>query len=215
MGCINRNSCMIMMVAALALALNCTTAQAQNSLLKKQLKKEYKVKMKQFKKENWQIYASSRSLEVALLTHYDKLAKGGDNAFEVVGYASKFKSKNLGHQIAVNNACNTYARQAGSNIQGRIVSDIATSDSLEKDHFYAAYQSLVEKEIKGEMQESFSMIRDLGNGTYEMQTFFIVNEDAATKARLAALENAARESAAAQKYADLVSKFVKEGFKPE
>ena len=39
---------MIMMVAALALALNCTTAQAQNSLLKKQLKKEYKVKMKQF-----------------------------------------------------------------------------------------------------------------------------------------------------------------------
>ena len=88
---------MIMMVAALALTLNCTTAQAQNSILEKQLKKEYKVKMKQFKKEKWQIYASSRSLEVALLSHYDKLAKGGDNAFEIVGIASKFKSKNIGH----------------------------------------------------------------------------------------------------------------------
>ena len=100
---------MIMMVAALALTLNCTTAQAQNSILEKQLKKEYKVKMKQFKKEKWQIYASSRSLEVALLSHYDKLAKGGDNAFEIVGIASKFKSKNIGHQTAINNACNTYA----------------------------------------------------------------------------------------------------------
>ena len=110
---------MIMMVAALALALNCTTAQAQNSILEKQLKKEYKVKMKQFKKEKWQIYASSRSLEVALLSHYDKLAKGGDNAFEIVGIASKFKSKNIGHQTSINNACNTYARQAGSRQQGQ------------------------------------------------------------------------------------------------
>ena len=93
---------MIMMVAALALTLNCTTAQAQNSILEKQLKKEYKVKMKQFKKEKWQIYASSRSLEVALLSHYDKLAKGGDNAFEIVGIASKFRSKNTGHQTAIN-----------------------------------------------------------------------------------------------------------------
>ena len=49
---------MIMMVAALALTLNCTTAQAQNSILEKQLKKEYKVKMMLFKKEKWQIYAS-------------------------------------------------------------------------------------------------------------------------------------------------------------
>ena len=62
---------MIMMVAALALALNCTTAQAQNSILEKQLKKEYKVKMKEFKKGNWTLYGSSRSLDVALLKHLD------------------------------------------------------------------------------------------------------------------------------------------------
>lgn len=211
----------MMMVAALALSANCTTASAQsneslyNQILAKQLKKEYKTKIKQFKKEKWQIYASSRSLEVALLQHYDKLAKGGDHAFEIVGIASKFKSKNVGHQTAINNACNTYARQAGSDIKGRIVSDLATSDSIERDHFYAAYQTLVEKEIKGEMQESFSMIHDLGDGTYEMQTYFIVNEDAARKARMTALEDAAKESAAAQKYAEQVSGFVKEGFKPE
>lgn len=203
------------LMAAWVLSINCSVAQTTNPIMQKQLNKEYKQKIKQFKKEKWQIYASSHSLEVALLRHYDKLAKGGDNAFEIVGIASKFKSKNVGHQTAINNACNTYARQASSYIKGRIVSDLATSDSIEKDHFYAAYQTLVEKEIKGEMQESFSMIHDLGDGTYEMQTYFIVNEDAARKARMAALENAAKESAEAQKYANEVSNFVKEGFKPE
>jgi hypothetical protein len=48
-----------------------------------------------------------------------------------------------------------------------------------------------------------------------MQTFFIVSESAATRARIRAYENAAKESAAAQKYAQKVSDFVKEGFKPD
>ena len=43
--------------------------QAQNKELEKQLKKEYKQKLKQLKKEGWQIYGTSRSLEVSLLLH--------------------------------------------------------------------------------------------------------------------------------------------------
>ena len=47
-----------------------------------------------------------------------------------------------------------------------------------------------------------------------MQTFFIISESAATRARIRAYENAAKESAAAQKYAKQVSDFVNEGFNP-
>ena len=215
----------MMMVAVLALSANCPTASAQSKaevknseLLEKKLKKEYKNKLKELKKQNWEIYGSSKTLEVALLSHYTKLAQGGENAYEVVGTASKFKSKNIGHQTAINNACNIYARQAGSHVKGRVVSDMgANSDSIasEFDHFYAAYQSIIEKEIKGEMQESFSMIRANGDGSYEMQSFFIINENAATNARIRSFELAAKESAAAQKYAEKVSDFVKEGFKSE
>ena len=75
---------MITMMAALVLSTSGAMAQAINPIMQKQLNKEYKQKIKQFKKEKWQIYASSHSLEVALLQHYDKLAKGGDNAFEIV-----------------------------------------------------------------------------------------------------------------------------------
>jgi hypothetical protein len=192
--------------------------EAQNKTLQKALKKEYKTKMKQYKSEGWTLFGSSRSLDVALLKHYEKLDELGENGHEEVGVASRFKSKNVGHQQAVNNACVTYAQKAGSAVKGRIVSDMAgdgIDTNAEFDHFYAAYERLVEKEIKGEMTESYSVIRDLGKGEYEMQSYFIVNEDAASKARIRAMENALRESEAAQKYAQKVSDFVREGFKQE
>ena len=47
---------------------------------------------------------------------------------------------------------------------------------------------------------------------YEMQTFFIVDEGAATRARIRAMESALQESEAAQKYAEKVSQFVQDGF---
>lgn len=199
----------------MAVCLMAPVVNAQNKTLEKARKKEYKTKMKEYKNENWKLFGSSRSVDVALLTHYDKLNSLGDDGREVMGTASKFKSKNVGHQMAINNACITYAQQAGSHVKGRIVSDMA-GDGVEADkefdNFYAAYERLVEKEIKGEMQESYSIIRENGDGTYEMQTYFIVSENAATKARIRALENAAKESAAAQKYAAKVADFVREGF---
>lgn len=199
----------------LALFLVIPAANAQNKILQKALKKEYKTKMKQYKKEGWKLFASSRSLDVALLKHYDKLENLGDNGYEIVGICAKYKSDNVGHQAAINNACNTYARNAGSHVKGRVVSDMASNGNntdAEFDKFYAAYESLVEKEIKGEMKESYAIYRDLGNGEKTMQVFFVIDEDAATRARVRAYENALKESEAAQKYADKVSSFVKEGF---
>ncbi|MBD5342961.1 MAG: hypothetical protein HDR93_06920 [Bacteroides sp.] len=204
----------------LAVILMVPAVEAENKQLQKALKKEYKAKMKEYKKEKWKLFGSSRTLEVALLQHYDQLNSLGEDAHEVVGIASRFKSKNVGHQQAINNACITYAQQAGSHLKGRVVSDIAANGddtSAEFDHFYAAYERLVEKEIKGEMSESYSIIRciDPKTGEYEMQTYFIVNESAATRARIRAMENALKESEAAQRYAQKVSDFVKEGFANE
>lgn len=200
----------------MAFVLSLTGAVAQNKTLQKQMKKEYKVKMKEFRKGGWKVFGTSRSLEVALLQHYEAL-KSEDNQ-EIVSQVSRFKSKNIGQQTAMNNACNIYANQAGSTLRGRIVSDMAGNGDdaqAEFDHFYAAYERLVEKEIRGELTESFAVIRANRDGTFEMQAFFIVNENAATRARIRAMENAQKESEAAQRYADKVSKFVAEGFKVE
>lgn len=192
-------------------------AFAQNKALQKALNKEFKEKKKEYKKEGWKLFASSRSLDVALLSHYDKLNQLGDDGQVVVGIATKAKSKNVGHQMAINNACITYSQQAGSQLKGRVVSDMAgdgTAAEGEFDHFYGAYERLVEKEIRGEMTESYSVYRDNGDGTVEIQSFFIVSENAASKARVRALENALKESEAAQKHAEKISSFVREG-RPE
>ena len=199
----------------LALCLMAPAVEAQNKTLQKELKKEYKKKMKEYKKGKWALFASTRTLEVALLTHYDKLNSMGEEGFEQVGIASRFKSKSVGSQMALNDACVQYASTAGSTVKGRIISDLA-GDGIEVDkefdHFYAAYERLVEKEIKGEMQKSYSIIREIEDGVYEMQTFFIINESAASKARIRAFENAAKESEAAQRHAEKISEFIKKGF---
>lgn len=189
---------------------------AQNKTLQKALKKEYKAKMKEYKKEGWKITASSRSLDVALLLHYEKLSD--ENSRELVGAVSNCRSINVCRQAALNNAAAYYASLAGSHLKGRVVSDLAVNQSdndsnAEFDKLYAAYERCVEKEIKGEMIESYTISRTNGEiGQKELQTYFIVNESEATKARIRAWENAQKESEAAQKYATEVSKFINEGF---
>lgn len=183
--------------------------------LEKARQKQFQTKLKEFKKDGWTIFGSTRTLDVALLEHYEKLKS--PNAVEEVGLATAFISKNVGQQSAMNAACNNYARRAQSMIRGRVLSDIfndADDVPAEFDKFYAAYESMVVKEIKGEMQPSFSVIRSKGkdnNGkeVFEMQSFFIVDEDAASKARIRAMESAFNESNMAQKYAKQVSEFVR------
>lgn len=213
----------IQILLVIAMLFACPVVNAQSRAMNKALKKEYKLKKKEFEKGKWVIYGTSRSIDVALLKHYEKLNEN-ENAYEIVGVATAFKSKNIGKQVALNNACNLYARQAGSHVKGRVVSDMANNAddvSAEFDHFYAAYETLVEKEIRGEMVESFSIIREVGKekksgaAIYEMQTYYVIDEDAASAARIRAFEQAMRESEAAQKHAEMVSKFINEGFEVE
>lgn len=189
---------------------------AQNDLLNKALEKEYKSKLKEFKKEGWKVFGSSRTMEVLLLKHFDWL-NNRDDVYEIVGVASAFKSKNIGKQMAMNNACVTYASQMGAVLKGRAISDMkadASNLSSEFDQFYAVFERSIEQEIRGELKESFSLIKDNGNGSYEMQTFFLVNEEAALDARRRALKNATKEAITSQKYADIFSKYVNEKIYP-
>lgn len=208
----------ILMAAVVAFtAVDCAYA----SPLRREQRKEYKKKMKEFKKGGWQIANSSRTIEVALLMHYEKLNNMEDGQ-EIIGNA-KGISDNVLQQVALNNACNYYARKAGSVVRGRIASDLANDGSAkagegEFDRMYAAYETAVEKELRGELVPTFSIVRKVGKNKdkqeiKEYRTFFIVDEDAASRARIRAWEQAKKESEVAQRYANQVSNFVQEAFK--
>lgn len=188
---------------------------AQNKQMKKALQKEYKAKVKKLTKEGWQVFGTSRTLEVALLKHYEKLEEEG--VVEVFGSATS-SNKNIGKEKLMMSACASYAGRCGSNIKGRITQDMGSvlseSEIAEFENFYAAYENNVQTEIKGELTSSFSIYRQTkidGRDVYEFETYFIVDEAAASRARLRAFQNAAKESAVAQKYAEQVSKFIQEG----
>lgn len=46
---------------------------AQNRLLERETSKMYKAKIKEYKKTGWKLAGSSKTLEVALLEHYEKM----------------------------------------------------------------------------------------------------------------------------------------------
>lgn len=193
----------------------------QKAQLRRELRKEYKNKMKEYKKGKWQIANSSRSLEVALLKHYEQL---NDDKQEIVGNAQGV-SENLLQSVALNNACIQYARLAGNTVRGRITSDGAVdatsvTGAEEFDRFYQAYESLVEKEIRGELKPSYSVVRVKqknkdGKIIKEYKAFYLIDEEAAVQARIRSWEAAKKESEVAQRYANQISNFVREGFKVE
>ena len=195
------------LMAAFMLSVVPATAQE----LSKSEKKSLKAKVKEFKKEGWKIFGYTSTIDLALEKHMLKLQS--EDAIEVPGIASSFKSKNVGKQMALNSAMTNYASMMDSEIKGKVVSDMQGDGEFsetEFEKFYAAFKRSVQTTIKDELKESFSIIRDKGNGTSEMQTFFIVDKKAASQARVRALEQAGKESVAAQLYAKVVQKFIEE-----
>ena len=173
---------------------------------------ESRKKLREIKKEGWELFGSSRTIKAALRDHYEALA--ADGTFEVVGTATGVKSETIGQQVAWNNACINYVQQAGSFLRGRIDTDshIGGGSDGEFNHFYSAYETLLQKEIRGELRPSYTLVRRNADGTCQMMSFFVVNEAAATNARIKAMELAASESEAAQRIAGQIREYVQEGF---
>ena len=195
------------LMAAFMLSVVPATAQE----LSKSEKKSLKAKVKEFNKEGWKIFGSTSTLDYALERHMIKMQS--EDAIEVPGIASSFKSKNVGKQMALNSAMTNYASMMDSEIKGKVVSDMQGDGEFsetEFEKFYAAFKRSVQTTIKDELKESFSIIRDKGNGTSEMQTVGSGDEHCASQARGRALEQAGKESVAAQLYAKVVQKFIEE-----
>ena len=177
--------------------------------------KDYRKKVREYKRAGWEIYGSSQTMESAFRLHCEALGKEG--VYEVTGEASGVKSLSVGRQVASNNACINYVQQVGRFLRGRVASDFHADGESEDEfnHFYAAYETLLQKEIDGELRPSFTLVRTGKDGRYEMMSFFLVDEDSASKARIKALETAARESRLAQDIADSVRESIDKGFVPE
>ena len=189
-------------------------SKKETKQLQKAREQQFKERKKEFSKEGWKISGTAKTIDVVLLEYYQKL-NSDENNYEIVGEVSACKSINVCKEAALNNAIVEYANRAKSYVMGRITSDMnldQTSGEGEFDKLYGAYERLVAVEIKGILQQSFSIVKEKSDGMREYKTFFVIDESSASKARMRAMENALKETKLAQEYAKKISDFVREGF---
>ena len=203
----------IMMLMALCLIAPATMAQALTPKQEKICNKNAKDRAKQFKKQGYEIMGSL-PLQDALYKHFAKMELG---ATEQQGNGHS-KSMNNGRQMCLTSAMSEYASKAASQIKGRSVTDaygneVDTDNDEEFARFYAAYERLTQKEIKGELQESFTIVKKNADGTSDFIMYFLIDEDKALARRQKAMKEAAAESNLAQTYAKQVSEFINEPIK--
>lgn len=198
----------IILLMAFCLAMPVLNAAELSKNDRKTVEKLAKTRAKDLTKDGWKVM-STLPLQTSLERHFT--AQLFDNKTEEIGISTRTKSKNNGRMLAQSAAMNAYADKWTSDLKGRAINDGSVKDK-EFENFYAAYERLVESEIRGDLKESFSMIRENADGTFEIQIFYLVDTEAAFQANMKALERAAKEAEMAQEYADKMSQFVREGF---
>ncbi|MDR1556105.1 MAG: hypothetical protein LBS88_03610 [Tannerellaceae bacterium] len=209
-----RTKILIPMMMLSLFCINLSVQAQSDRKYRKTMEKEYKAKVKELKKQKWQISGSSLTLNAAIMKHQRTL-DANENSKELIATVSMCQSLNVCRSNALNNALIEYAQGAGSYVRGRIASDMFNNSSAEApqelDNFYAAYERLVSAEVKGELEFSLALEKKNGAGK-SYQAWYIINEDKASKARMRAMRRAAEESRLAQEYAHQISQFVQEGF---
>ena len=208
---------LVLMLMAVCMTFTVAQAQELTKAQAKTVNKEVKKKLKDYKKKGYEIFGSSRTLEAVLTKHLSTLESKEGKVVEVVGF-SQAKSRNLAATAAQNSAANRYATTCSQQVKGRVLADMAAdvaNQEAEFDKFYAAFEGKVQQEIKGELRQSFAVAKQNADGTISVEAYYLVDDDAASRARINAFKNSQQESAIAQKYAQKLSDFINERVVPE
>lgn len=190
-----------------------TDSFSQN--LNRALEREYKQKLKEYKKDGW-IIDSDRSAEVVLMKHYAKLNVNEDLK-TIVGTSSNCRSTNVCKQAALNNAQNEYARLVSGKIEGAFASIIRTDAShpqAEIDKMVGGLINEVKADLSGVLQPSYSVYREK-KGVKEYKTVFFVNEKVLIDNIEKALEKSIKETKITIEEVRSISKFVGDELKKE
>ena len=189
-------------------------SKKQSKQLKKELDKQYKKKIKEYKAEKWSLSGSSRTIDVALLEHYAKLAETDQNV-EFVGEVSQCQSINICGQSALNNAQNRYVALASDHVKRGITDSVLRGDAImpqtEIDNFTTVFANRLEADVGSVLTPSYSIVRDNGT-TREYKTFFIMNEENAGAVRRRAMDRSISENKKASAEAEALLKLVDEHF---
>jgi hypothetical protein len=95
-------------------------------------------------------------------------------------------------------------------VKGRITSNTSSINGQQVDDIVAAYERLVLKEIKGEIQTCVTLVKE-SRKKYDVRIYCLVDYDAAHAARMKAMTFALEELELSQQYGSQISDWIDEG----
>ena len=206
----------VMALVSIFLLTSVPQAVFANKTMQKHLDREFKRKMKEYRKEGWKLAGSSRSLEVTLLQHYEKLNANPD-LLVIEGVATQCRSLGVCSQVALNDAQNYYARLVSGKIQGAFGTIIRANDNRPQDEINKMVGGLlneIEADLSGILTPSYSIVRENGaNKSYK--TYFFVDTQKVGEMIGATLERSIKETKLTIEEARSISRFVQEELKRE
>lgn len=181
---------------------------AFSQTLSKALDKEYKSKLKEYKKNGWKV-DSDRSVEVVLMKYFSKLDAEGLKT--IPGTASKCKSTNVCRQVALQNAQTEYARLISSKVKGAFGSVIradANHPQEEIDKTIGGVTTDLEADVSGALEPAYSIYKENGDGTKEYKTYYYRHDEKILNGLQGVLEQSMKETKLTIEEARSISKFV-------
>lgn len=194
------------LMVAIASLIACGPVMAQSKQEIKAARKEAKIAAKQLKKEGYKLLELG-DMRIKLESY---LAKAKAGCKQIVGTAESCMTINLGKTTALNNAINEYATMSGGIVKGRITSNTSNISGAQADDIVAAYERLVLKEIKGEIQTCVTLVRE-NKKHYDVRVYCLVDYDAAHAAKMKAMQLALEELNLAQQFGSQISDWIDEG----
>lgn len=197
-------------VFAIALLTSCGSSKKASSVTYTRAD-ELNEKLQQLEQSGWQIHGSMRTLRGKLSEHYAKMDANPD-LYEVIGTSTGCRSVTVCRAAALNAASVEMAAKMGQDLRGKAMRDMGVDEGAEMPAEYNRFQeaciSKFQGAIKGELEESFALIRKGMDGLNSYEIYYLVDKQSARKKRSQAIKDALEESNLRNDYAKSVEKFI-------
>ncbi len=194
----------IMILAAVILSF---MGGVEISAQSKQDIKEAKTQAKQLTKEGWTVEGIG-----TIQGELEKIQAKRANAEVLIGSAYGKKKATLAKAEARNNAINEYAEYQKSLVQGRVTSGMTDLGGEEAENFANGFERLVVHELNGEISIPALVLMKTVDGLTDVRCYYIIDNNAAEKARERAIKQAIDEAGLAQEYGNKISEFISDGY---
>ena len=195
---------------AIALFTSCGSSKKTSSVAYTRVD-ELNEKLQQLEQAGWQVHGSTRTLRGKLREHYAKMDANPD-FYEVIGTSSGCRSVTVCRASAFNAVCVEMATRMGQDLKGKAMRDMGVDEGAEVPAEYNRFQeaciSKFQGAIKGELEESFALIRKGADGLNNYEIYYLVDKQSGRKKRSQAIRDALKESNLHQEYAKSVEKFI-------